>query len=247
MKLGKGKPSTKSANSITAANTLARIASDRVSKNLATHHADLLSGGVVLEIVDRPKDLPAGLLAFVDEDTVTIQIVPRDERNALRAQFRQGDPGISAAEEEVLRRGGASHSELALGPTMLAISRSRSQEKFRSLLRSSLSVAETARRLDLTDGRIRQLLLDGRLYGFKRDGGWRIPSFQFQDAKVVPGIGEINVKIRRNLSPLAVYNWFTTPNPDLRTAAEEEEGFTPLEWLCAGHEPEQAASLAADL
>lgn len=236
--------------------TLARIARARVREELMTRRGEqLLSGGVVLANVERPKDLPDGLalLAFLDEDTITIQIVPRDERSALRAQFRQVAPGISAAEEEVFRRGGANRSELALGPTMLAISRSRSQEKFRSLLRSSLSVAETARRLKLSDGRIRQLLLERRLYGFKREGGgkreedWRIPAFQFQGTELVPAIGGVTVKIRLEVSPLAVYNWFTTPNPDLRTAAEEEEGFTPLEWLSAGLDPEQAADLAADL
>lgn len=203
----------------------------------------------VIEIPGSPKDLPAGggLLAFVDEDGIALQVVSPEERAALKAQFRRATPGLSASEQEVLRRGGASVAELRLGPTMLAIARRGSEEKYRSLVKQSLTVEQAARRLRLSSGRIRQLLLAGHLYGFKRDGDWRIPSFQFQANELVPGIGKVMAKLPRDLSLVAIYNWFTTSNPDLRTETEEDEGFTPLEWLRSGHAPEAAASLAAGL
>jgi hypothetical protein len=50
----------------------------------------------------------------------------------------------------------------------------------------------------------------------------------------------------RDLSPLAVLRWFTSPNPDLFDG-EDEDPMTPLQRLRTGHPPERAAALAADL
>ena len=210
------------------------------------------ASGWVFPVKNLPKGAKGipkegGILAFVDAEGLTLQVVSREERAALKAQFRQAAPGLSVGEHEALRRGGASAAELKMGPALWALARRSSGIKYQTLLKGSLSVGQAARRLGLTGGRLRQLLVAGRLYGVKLGTDWRIPAFQFQGKEFVPGIGTVVVKIRRELGLLAIYNWFTTPNPDLRTEAEEDEGFTPLDWLRSGHPPEQAASLVAEL
>jgi hypothetical protein len=50
----------------------------------------------------------------------------------------------------------------------------------------------------------------------------------------------------KDLHPIGVYHWFTTPNPDL---APENLGraLSPREWLLTGHSPIVVAELASDL
>jgi hypothetical protein len=215
----------------------------RFVRSLAEH--DDRAGALDIHV----KGLPAGsaLLTLVDEDGIAFQVVKAEERAALKAQFRRATPDLSAAEDAVLRRGGATDEELRLGPTLLAIARRGTEEKYSALVKDSLSVEQAARRLRLSSGRIRQLLLAGQVYGFKQDGDWRIPAFQFQGNKLVPGIGKVMAKVPRSLSLVALYNWLTTSNPDLRSEAEGDEGFTPLEWLRSGCSPEAAALLASAL
>lgn len=208
------------------------------------------ASGWVFPVKDkRPKGIPreGGILAFVDAESLTVQVVSREERAALKAQFRQTAPGLSVGEYEALHRGGATAAELKLGPALWALARRSSGIKYQALLKGSLSVEQAARRLRLTSGRLRQLLVAGRLYGVKVGTDWRIPAFQFQGKELVPGIGTVVAKLRREPGLLAIYNWFTAPNPDLRTEVDAEDAFTPLDWLRSGHPPEQVASLAAEL
>ena len=204
---------------------------------------------LVFRIKRRPKGLPSegGVLAFVDEETLSVQVVSREERTALKAQFRQTAPELTASEEEALRRGGASAAELRMGPAIWALARGSSEVKYQALLQTSLDVERAAKRLGVTGGRVRQLLGGRRLYGVKVGGDWRIPLFQFLGKGLVPGLEAIVARMRPDVGLLAVYTWFTTRNADLRTAAEEDEGFTPLAWLRSGHPPEDAASLAEGL
>lgn len=198
---------------------------------------------------ESPKGLPngSGVLALVDGETLIVQIVSREERAALKAQFRQTAPELTAAEAEVLRQGGASAAELKMGPAVWALARGSSELKYQALLDASLNVEQAASRLGVTSGRVRQLLGGRRLYGIKVGTDWQIPSFQFQGKRLVPGIEEVVPAIRPDLGLLAIHNWFTTPNADLRTEAEEDKGLTPLAWLRSGHPPKDAASLAAGL
>ena len=47
-----------------------------------------------------------------------------------------------------------------------------------------------------------------------------------------------------DLHPVAVYNWFTLPDPDLTWQGEP---LSPLDWLRSGGDPAPAAAIAADL
>lgn len=124
----------------------------------------------------------------------------------------------------------------------------RAAATYAALLGSSLSVSEAARRLGVNPSRVRQRLSGPRptLYGIKRDNEWHLPRFQLAKRGAVPGIGVVIAELDRELHPVAVYRWFTTPNPDL----EPEEGappLSPLDWLQSGHDPGVVARLAADL
>jgi excisionase family DNA binding protein len=204
--------------------------------------------GVVFPIDASPKGLPknSGILALVDGDTLLVQIVSPEERAALKAQFRQTTPELTAGEAEVLRQGGASAAELRMGPALWALARGSSEVKYQNLLDASLDVEQAASRLGVTAGRIRQLLGTKRLYGVKLGSDWRIPSFQLLSKGLVPDIGEVVAVLRPELGLLAVYNWFTTPNADLRID-DEDQALTPLAWLRSGHSPRVAAALAAEL
>jgi len=50
----------------------------------------------------------------------------------------------------------------------------------------------------------------------------------------------------KELHPVAVYLWFTLPNPDLAPEDLDRE-LSPREWLLGGYSPSVAAELAADL
>ena len=218
-------------------------------KGAKTAHGKYVKGKLRKVARESPKGLPngSGVLALVDGETLIVQIVSREERAALKAHFRQTAPELTAAEAEVLRQGGASAAELKMGPAVWALARGSAELKYQALLDASLDVEQAARRLGVTSGRVRQLLGGRRLYGIKVGTDWQIPSFQFQGKRLVPGIEEVVPAMRPDLGLLAIHQWFTTPNADLRTEAEEDEGFTPLAWLRSGHPPKDAASLAAGL
>jgi hypothetical protein len=154
--------------------------------------------------------------------------------------------GFTAEEEKALKSGGLSPAPLKPGEeaplTQTAL-------EYAHLLQSSLSVAEAAELLDVNRSRVRQRLIADppSLYGIKEGKSWRLPRFQFAGRKPVPGIGLVIAALPRNLHPVAVVRWFTTPHQDLRTGRNEERKVAPLDWLRAGKEPAVVADLARDL
>ena len=205
----------------------------RASARAAAVSLEPEPNGAVFPIGLSPKGLPkdSGILALVDGDTLIVQIVSPEERAALKAQFRQFAPELTAGEADLLRQGGASEAELKMGPALWALARGSSEVKYQNLLEASLDVEQAAKRLGVTTGRVRQLLGAKRLYGVKLGTDWRIPSFQFLNKGLVPGIDGVVAAMRPELGLLAVYNWFTSPNADLRMADDEDEALTPLAWL----------------
>lgn len=202
--------------------------------------------GAVFQIKSRTRRLPRGeaVLALVDEDSLSVQILGNQERAAVKAQFRRTSTGLTSAEEQALRRGGVGGVELAMGPALWAMARQASADKYEALVEDSLTVEEAAARLRVTSGRVRQLLGGSRLFGFKAGPDWRIPSFQFlKRGGLVPGIDKVVMRLPKNVGLLPFHNWLTTPNPDLRTRDTEEEALSPLDWLRMGEPPDEAAAL----
>ena len=104
---------------------------------------------------------------------------------------------------------------------------------------------EAAELLDVNASRIRQRLAAGSLYGLKDGNAWRLPAFQFADKALVPGIDVVLRRLPAGISPLAVAQWLSLPNPDLCTRDDEERPLSPRQWLLEGNSPEAAADLAA--
>lgn len=112
------------------------------------------------------------------------------------------------------------------------------------LVARSLSVAEIAKHLEVDTSRVRQRIYAHSLYAFKHRGGWRLPAFQFQDGRIVPGLDVVVAALHPLLHPLAVSRWFTTSNNDLLLA---DEAVSPIVWLASGGPPEQVTAMAGNL
>ena len=107
---------------------------------------------------------------------------------------------------------------------------------------TALSTKVAAERLGVNDSRIRQRLGNRELYGIKVEDEWRLPAFQFSHKGLVPNIDRVMPQIDANLSPIAVFHWFVTTNPDL--SVPDGKALSPLQWLLSGYDPEAPAELA---
>jgi hypothetical protein len=151
---------------------------------------------------------------------------------------------LTDAEERMLRDGGLSPAPVGARE---ALGLHRTTAEYARLLHDSYTVERAARRLGVNASRIRQRLMGGRrtLLGIKVGKSWRIPAFQFQGRRLVPGIDRVVARLSPDLHPVAVHRWFTSPTPDLTHG--DDTPVSPLDWLRAGYPPEAAARLAADL
>lgn len=75
--------------------------------------------------------------------------------------------------------------------------------------------------------------------------------FQFNDRKLVPGIGKVLAALPSSLNPVSVLSWFMVPNPDLEAPEEGNSQrtirFSPRDWLLIGNPPEKVVKLAEAL
>ena len=155
-------------------------------------------------------------------------------------------PGKEFSEEEIttLEGGGLDLSpQEEGGPDPLA----RTVAKYVALLASALTTKEAAEVLEVGESRVRQRLREGTLYGVKAGRENRLPAFQFEGGKEVPGIAQVLKHIDRSLHPVAVLNWFMLPNPDLFLDEEEARPVSPRHWLLSGGDPEVLVRLAEEL
>lgn len=210
---------------------------------------DLVKVGGTFHRRQPTKNLPQGtaVLALIDGETISVRVLGEAERAALKPQFQRAR--LTQAEEEALNRGGVSSADLAMGPTLWTDARRASEDKYRALLKSALTVTQAAKKMGVSDGRVRQLLKERRLYGEKVVGDWRLPAFQFlgKGHGQVPGIDKVLMRRPEDLGLLSLYRWFTTPSADLCVRGEGEQPLAPLDWLRSGHPPDVVATLAAEL
>jgi excisionase family DNA binding protein len=122
----------------------------------------------------------------------------------------------------------------------------RTAAKYAALLATALTTREAAGLLGTGESRVRQRLKEKTLYGVKAGRENRLPAFQFEGGKEVPGIGEVLRHVDRSLHPVALSNWFTLPNPDLHLD-EQERAVSPREWLLSGGAPEVLVPLTEAL
>jgi hypothetical protein len=123
---------------------------------------------------------------------------------------------------------------------------SRTVVDYVALIETSLSTAEAARMLAVDVSRIRQRLRDRSLFGVEHEGEWRLPRFQFERRKVLPGLRVVLARLPGELNTLEVAEWFLSANPDLEVEGRAEP-LSPREWLLRGLPPERVADLARRL
>lgn len=79
-----------------------------------------------------------------------------------------------------------------------------------------------------------------------RGGERRLPRFQFSEEGAISGMEEVMREVPKGAHPVALQNFFLSPNPDLRLDAEEEVSISPRDWLLSGGNPEALVCLARE-
>jgi hypothetical protein len=181
-------------------------------------------------------DVPAGLYERARRHLL--------ENEPLRARSSEGTSvfhALSATEVDALESVGLSTERWVRGGRTDPLAQSIAD--YMALLDTSLTTAQAAKYLKVDPSRIRQRLRERSLYGVEYDGERRLPRFQFERHKVVPGLASVLAELPRYLSPLDVAEWFLAPNPDL-----ELEGrpipLSPREWLLSGRTVADVVALA---
>lgn len=75
----------------------------------------------------------------------------------------------------------------------------------------------------------------------------RLPLFQFDADALVPKIQHVLPALDPGIHPVAVFNWFTSPSPDLALEQTRYEPVSPRDWLVHHHPTEPVHRLAASL
>ena len=109
---------------------------------------------------------------------------------------------------------------------------------------SALTVTAAAKTLGVDPSRIRHRLAEGALTGWKDQGGWRLPAWQFTENGVLPGLENVLTALPEDQPALVVAGFMNVPQDDLIMSGKPS---TPRQWLQAGGDPRLVARLAAEL
>jgi hypothetical protein len=156
----------------------------------------------------------------------------------------QARPALSEPEIDALKSVGANLNPWP--PNDPRDPLTRTVADFMALIESSYSTAEVARFLRVDSSRVRQRIRERSLCGMEYEGGWRLPRFQFERRRVLPGLPEVLAALRPEISPLDVAQWFLSPHPDLELPGDESVT-SPRDWLLRGLPPGAVVELAAEL
>jgi hypothetical protein len=146
---------------------------------------------------------------------------------------------LTEAERDALLKGGGTFEPL---PPGTPDPRARTAAKYATLLASSFKVDDVAKMLGVDPSRIRQRLKERSMYGIKTREGWRIPRFQFDGCRMIPGVERVIAAMPIDEHPLGFFNWFTLPDPDFWI---DDVSVSPSEWLRHGGDPARVVELAA--
>lgn len=167
--------------------------------------------------------LAAELVAESDADTETEPLSPDEHATLARLGLVEAEPLSNAAfvASAPVREG------LALRARMVA---------------QAETLAQAARRMGVSDSRLRQRLAEGTLVAIPRahGRGWLIPAFQLTPTGELPYLGQILSARRRNVAAEALGVFFEAQN-------EELGGRSPRDWLMAGGDPAPIKRLMAAL
>jgi len=161
---------------------------------------------------------------------------------ALSGHEAQHD--LTAAETAALRAVGAFKDDTPVRTDNDPLIRSQAQ--YMALLEESLSATQAAKLLGVDVSRIRQRLRERSLFGLEQEGAWRLPRFQFERRRVIPGLAQVLKALPEDLFPLDVVDWFALPDADLQLTSDAAP-LSPREWLLSGRPAEPVLVLARDL
>lgn len=195
------------------------------------------------ELTEAVETLRALGTSVTESDVITqIAATMREMVDSLQESGDGGD--LTEEEKELLRAGGFNLSPRSPGAPDPFL---RTATKFVTLVEAAYTANEAAALLGVNESRIRQRCgpRERTLYGVKWRNGWRLPRFQFDDGHLVPCIERVIPQLPTDLHLIAVYNWFTYPNDDLRDERYRE--VSPRDWLIAGRDYAPVAELATGL
>lgn len=164
------------------------------------------------------------------------------ENEPLRARSSAGTSvghALSASEIDALQSVGLSTERWKRGRRLDPLAQSIAD--YMALLDTSLTTSQAARFLKVDPSRIRQRLRERSLYGIEYDGEKRLPRFQFERRRVVPGLAQLLPELPAQMSPLDVAEWFLAANPDLEAG---DRAVSPREWLLSGRAVAAVVALA---
>lgn len=150
--------------------------------------------------------------------------------------------GLTKSEQRVLLEGGLRLNRTT-GPDPMA----ETVAKYAAIVVRSFSSKTASERLGVAPSRIRQMVVNRSLYSFLLNGTRHVPDFQFVRGSLVPNITRVNRVLDPSAHPVAVYNWYHAPNPDLFVDDDTDRIVSPLNWLNAGYELDRLLLIAADL
>ena len=165
----------------------------------------------------------------------------------LRADSGEGDSGaqaLSIGEVAALKAVGLRTDTWERGAEHDPLKQSIAD--YMALLETSYTTSEAAKYLGVDASRIRQRLREHSLFGIDYDGEKRLPRFQFERKRVIPGLRDIISALPKDLNPLDVAEWFLSPNPDLELE-DEESPLSPREWLLKGESIEAGGAIGANV
>jgi hypothetical protein len=183
--------------------------------------------------------------AVIDEDATRLYEEAR--RRLLKNEPLRGESGESAArtlsvgELDALKAVGLTTEPFEEGSARDPLTQSIAD--YMALLETSYSTSQAAKYLKVDASRVRQRLREHSLFGIDYDGEKRLPRFQFERAKVIPGMREVLAALPEGLNPLDVAEWFLSPNPDLEIE-DDEKPLSPRDWLLSGASVEAVVALA---
>ncbi|WP_340115598.1 hypothetical protein [Pelagibius sp. 7325] len=138
-------------------------------------------------------------------------------------------------QRRALRPGGSSPEGSFMG---------RAITDYLALVARSLRVREAAMRLRVDESTVRRRIRRRDLYGFRSQGHWLLPRFQFSGTGTLPGLATALKDLDGGAHALSVHRFFVTPRRDL-VAGQEDEAVSPRQWLLRGESPEAVRKLSA--
>lgn len=113
------------------------------------------------------------------------------------------------------------------------------------LVASSLPLTEAAQIIGVDPGTLRERLEEEYLIGVWLAGDhWRVLASQLTEKGALPGLDMILGRVPKDINPVKIYAFITTPQPRLMRHGRMVES---VEWLASGEDPEIVVDLARSL